>query len=78
MVQKLQFLICKQYSEEWLTIKKICNLSKVQWFKCTSTVIPLYIFAVQLLKTKFPSNLQNESKGLNAADEQTKDRIINI
>ena len=46
MVQKLQFLICKKYSEEWSTAKN-SNLSKVQWFKCTSTVIPLYIFAVQ-------------------------------
>ena len=43
---KLQFLTCKKYSEEWSTVKN-CNFSKVQFFNCTSTVIPLYIFVVQ-------------------------------
>ena len=42
---KLQFLTCKKYREEWSTVKN-CNFSKVQFFQCTSTVIPLHIFAV--------------------------------
>jgi hypothetical protein len=45
MIIKLQFLTCKKYSEEWSTVKN-CNFSKVQFFNCTSTVIPLHIFAV--------------------------------
>ena len=42
---KLQFLSCKKYSEHWSTVKN-CNFSKLQFFKCTSTVILLHIFAV--------------------------------
>ena len=42
---KLQFLSCKKYSEHWSTVKN-CNFSKLQFFKCTSTVISLHIFAV--------------------------------
>ena len=44
---KLQFLSCKKYSEHWSTVKN-CNFSKLQFFKCTSTVISLHIFAVWL------------------------------
>ena len=43
---KLQFLSCKKYSEHWSTVKN-CNFSKLQFFKCISTVISLHIFAVQ-------------------------------
>ena len=46
IVLNLQFLTCKKYSEHRSTVKN-CNFSKLQFFKCTSTVIPLHIFAVQ-------------------------------
>ena len=42
---KLQFLNCKKCSEQRSTVKN-CNFSKLQFFKCTSTVVPLHIFAV--------------------------------
>ena len=42
---KLQFLTCKKYSEQRSTLKN-CNFSKIKFFQCTSTVIPLHIFAV--------------------------------
>ena len=45
IVLKLQFLTCKKYSEHRSTAKN-CNFSKLQFFKCTFTVIPLHIFAV--------------------------------
>jgi hypothetical protein len=45
---KLQFLTGKKHNEEWSTVKN-CNFSKLQFFKCTSTVITLYIFAVCVL-----------------------------
>ena len=45
---KLQFLTCKKYREQRSTVKN-CNFSKLQFFQCTSTVIPLHIFAVQIL-----------------------------
>ena len=45
IVLNLQFLTCKKYSEHRSTVKN-CNFSKLQFFKCTSTVIPLHIFAV--------------------------------
>ena len=43
---KLQFLTGKKHNEEWSTVKN-CNFSKLQFFKCTFTVISLHIFAVQ-------------------------------
>ena len=46
----LQFLTCKKYSEHRSTVKN-CNFSKLQFFKCTSTVISMHIFAVQSLKS---------------------------
>ena len=42
---KLQFLTGKKHNEEWSTVKN-CNFSKLQFFKCTFTVISLHIFAV--------------------------------
>ena len=45
IVLNLQFLTCKKYSEHRSTVNN-CNFSKLQFFKCTSTVIPLHIFAV--------------------------------
>ena len=48
---KLQFLTCKKYSEHRSKVKN-CNFSKLQFFKCTSTVIPLHIFAVKFKKYK--------------------------
>ena len=47
IVLKLQFLTCNKYSEHRSTVKN-CNFSKLQFFKCTFTVIPLHIFAVSL------------------------------
>ena len=47
IVLNLQFLTCKKYSEHRSTVKN-CNFSKLQFFKCTSTVIPLHIFAVYI------------------------------
>ena len=47
----LQFLTCKKYSEHRSTVKN-CNYSKLQFFKCTSTVIPLHIFAVYNTRIK--------------------------
>ena len=44
---KLQFLTGKKHNEEWSTVKN-CNFSKLQFFKCTFTVISLHIFAVFL------------------------------
>ena len=43
---KLQFLTGKKHNEEWSAVKN-CNFSKLQFFKCTFTVISLHIFAVQ-------------------------------
>ena len=48
IVLNLQFLICKKYREHRSTVNN-CNFSKLQFFKCTSTVIPLHIFAVQAI-----------------------------
>ena len=45
IVLNLQFWSCKKYSEHRSTVKN-CNFSKLQFFQCTSTVIPLHIFAV--------------------------------
>ena len=64
IVLKLQFLTCKKYSEHRSTVKN-CNFSKLQFFKCTSTVIPLHIFAVhtnpQTSPQQFPmAGLPNE------------------
>ena len=42
---KLQFLTGKKHNEEWSAVKN-CNFSKLQFFKCTFTVISLHIFAV--------------------------------
>ena len=42
---KLQFLTGKKHNEEWSPVKN-CNFSKLQFFKCTFTVISLHIFAV--------------------------------
>ena len=42
---KLQFLTCKKYSKQRSTVKN-WNVSKLQFFQCTSTVIPLHIFAI--------------------------------
>ena len=55
IVLNLQFLTCKKYSEHRSTVKN-CNFSKLQFFKCTSTVIPLHIFAVLLTSFKIRSN----------------------
>ena len=46
---KLQFLTGKKHNEEWSTVKN-CNFSKLQFFKCTFTVISLHIFAVYMKK----------------------------
>ena len=46
---KLQFLTGKKHNEEWSAVKN-CNFSKLQFFKCTFTVISLHIFAVYLLE----------------------------
>ena len=46
---KLQFLTGKKHNEEWSTVKN-CNFSKLQFFKCTSTVISLHIFAVLMMR----------------------------
>ena len=46
---KLQFLTGKKHNEEWSTVKN-CNFSKLQFFKCTFTVISLHIFAVNINK----------------------------
>ena len=46
---KLQFLTCKEYSEQRSTVNN-CNFSKLQFFQCTSTVILLHIFAVQTVQ----------------------------
>ena len=35
----------KKYSESWSVVNH-CIFSKIQWFHCTSTVFPLYVFAV--------------------------------
>ena len=64
---KLQFLTGKKHNEEWSTVKN-CNFSKVQFFQCTSTVIPLYIFAVQCKKIcperlNWPGRLAGISEG---------------
>ena len=48
IVLNLQFLTCKKYSKHRSTVKN-CNFSKLQFFKCTSTVIPLHIFAVYVI-----------------------------
>ncbi len=57
---KLQFLTCKKYREEWSAVKN-CNFSKIQFFQCTSTVIPLHIFAVGRISTQgAPCNLYRE------------------
>ena len=50
---KLQFLTGKKHNEEWSTVKN-CNFSKLQFFKCTFTVISLHIFAV------WPNSTKNE------------------
>ena len=42
---KLQFLTGKKHNEEWSAVKN-CNFSKLQFYKCTFTVISLHIFAV--------------------------------
>ena len=65
IVLNLQFLTCKKYSEHRSTVKN-CNFSRLQFFKCTSTVIPLHIFAVQFQKIYFdlilPSDLHRSKK----------------
>ena len=45
IVLNLQFLTCKKHSKHRSTVNN-CNFSKLQFFKCTFTVIPLHIFAV--------------------------------
>ena len=42
---KLQFFTSKKYSEAWSVVNH-CIFFKAQWFHCTSTVLPLYVFAV--------------------------------
>ena len=44
---KLQFLTGKKHNEEWSAVKN-CDFSKLQFFKCTFTVIFLHIFAVHI------------------------------
>ena len=55
---KLQFLTGKKHNEEWSTVKN-CNFSKLQFFKCTFTVISLHIFAVYLKKQGFGDTMQS-------------------
>ena len=58
IVLNLQFLTCKKYSEHRSTVKN-CNFSRLQFFKCTSTVIPLHIFAVCIAICAICSNSIN-------------------
>ena len=48
IVLNLQFLTCKKYSEHRSAVNN-CNFSKLQFFKCTSTVISMHIFAVYIV-----------------------------
>ena len=44
---KITIFTGKKYSEAWSVVNH-CIFSKSQWFHCTSTVFPLYVFAVWL------------------------------